>query len=91
MEIKTWDTPSTLWGTLYFGAVFTQTWGLYADIYGKDLQKMENISKILQTKFKLLKELQEHNQVNGSQQSCSASNNNILNVPHVNIDFDDLD
>ena len=63
----------------------------YADIYGKDLQKMENISKILQTKFKLLKELQEHNQVNGSQQSCSASNNNILNVPHVNIDFDDLD
>ena len=63
----------------------------YADIYGKDLQKMENISKILQTKFKLLKELLEHYQVNGSQQSCSASITNILNVPHVNIDIDDLD
>ena len=28
----------------------------YPDLYGKDIQKMENISKILQDKFKLLKE-----------------------------------
>ena len=28
----------------------------YEDLYGKDIQKMENISKILQDKFKLLKE-----------------------------------
>ena len=33
----------------------------YADIHGKHLQKMENISKILQDKFKLLKELHEQN------------------------------
>ena len=28
----------------------------YPDLYGKDIQKMENISKIFQDKFKLLKE-----------------------------------
>ena len=36
----------------------------YADIFGKDLAKMETMSKILQAKFKLLKELYELNQVN---------------------------
>ena len=61
----------------------------YADIHGKDIAKMEKISKILQAKFKLLKELHEQNQVNGSKKSCSASN--ICNyVPHVT-DIDDLD
>ena len=63
----------------------------YSDLYGKDIQKMENISKILQDKFKLLKELHELNQVNGSLPSCSASNINAYNVPHLNVDFDDLD
>ena len=63
----------------------------YPDLYGKDIQKMENISKILQDKFKLLKELHEQNQVNGSLPSCSALNINVCNVPHLNIDFNDLD
>ena len=61
------------------------------DIYGEDIAKMETISKILQLKFKLLNELLEENQVNGSTKSCSASTINILNVPHVNVDVDDLD
>ena len=61
----------------------------YADIHGKDIAKMEKTSKILQAKYKLLKELYEQNQVNGSKKSCSASN--ICNyVPHVT-DIDDLD
>ena len=62
----------------------------YADIFGKDLAKMETMSKILQAKFKLLKELYELNQVNGSSKSCSASNI-FVHVPHVNSDIDDLD
>ena len=61
------------------------------DIYGEDIAKMETISKILQVKFKLLKDLHEENQVNGSSKSCSASTINVLNVTHANIDIDDLD
>ena len=61
------------------------------DIYGEDIEKMETISKILQVKYKLLKDLHEENQVNGSSKSCSASNINNLNVLHVNVDVDDLD
>ena len=41
----------------------------YADIFVKDLAKMETMSKILQAKFKLLKELYELNQVNWSSKS----------------------
>ena len=63
----------------------------YADIYGKDCAKLEAISKILQVKFKHLKDLNDQNQVNGSSKSCSASDINDLNVPHVNVDSDDLD
>ncbi len=69
----------------------------YADLHGKDVEKLEIISKILQARLKLLKELHELDQVNGSVQpptgavqSCSASNINIY-VPNVNISFDDLD
>ena len=62
----------------------------YADIHGKDIAKMERTSKILQAKFKLLKELYELNQVNRSSKSCSASNIGVY-VPHVNTDTDDLD
>ena len=51
---------------------------------------METMSKILQAKFKLLKELYELNQVNGSSKSCSASNI-FVHVPHVDSDIDDLD
>ena len=70
----------------------------YADLHGKDVEKLENVSKILQAKFKLLKELHEPNQVNGSAQpptgagqSCSASDTNVC-VPNVNVSSnDDLD
>ena len=70
----------------------------YSDLFGKDVDKMETVSKILQTKFKLLNELDEPNQVNGSVQpptgagqSCSASDTNIY-VPNVNVGSnDDLD
>ena len=61
------------------------------DLYGEDIAKIETISKILQMKFKLLTELHEENQVNGSSKSCSASTINVLNVSHLNIDVDDLD
>ena len=37
----------------------------YADINGKDIAKMEAMSKILEGKFKLMKELIELNQVKG--------------------------
>ena len=58
---------------------------------GKDVEKMETVSKILQAKFKLLKELHEQHQVNGSLQSCSALNTNVI-VPHVpNVSINDLD
>ena len=70
----------------------------YSDLYGKDIDKMETVSKILQAKFKLLNELDELHQVNGSVQpptgagqSCSASDTNIY-VPNVNVGSnDDLD
>ena len=63
----------------------------YSDLIGKDVHKMETISKILQAKFKLLKELYELYQVNGLPQSCSASNINV-HVPNVpNVSVDDLD
>ena len=63
----------------------------YADLMGKDVEKMETVSKILQAKFKLLKELHEQHQVNGSLQSCSALNTNVI-VPHVpNVSINDLD
>ena len=63
----------------------------YADLLGTDVKKMETVSKILQAKFKLLKELHEQHQVNGSLQSCSALNTNVI-VPHVpNVSIDDLD
>ena len=63
----------------------------YSDLLGKDVHKMETMSKILQAKFKLLKELYEHYQVNGLPQSCSASNINVY-VPNVpNVSIDDLD
>ena len=70
----------------------------YSDLFGKDVDKMETVSKILQTKFKLLNELDEPNQVNGSVQpptgvgqSCSASDTNVY-VPNVNVGSnDDLD
>ena len=64
------------------------------DIFGKDIAKMEITSKILQVKFKLLKELHELNQVNRSSKSCSASNICVyvpVPVPNVNTDTDDLD
>ena len=62
----------------------------YADLHGKDTAKMETISKILEVKFKLMKELNEPNQVNGPLNSCSASNNCVY-VPHVNTFINDLD
>ena len=62
----------------------------YADLHGKDTGKTKTISKILEVKFKLMKELNELNQVNGPLKSCSASNNCVY-VPNVNTFINDLD
>ncbi len=60
-----------------------------------DAIKIGNISRILQQKFKLLKETNDNCHVHSSQKACAASTNNINNyTPNVNVDIDlveDLD
>ena len=68
---------------------------IYEDVLSNDAIKIGNISRILQHKFKLLKETNDNCHVHSSQKACAASTNNIDNyIPNVNVDIDlveDLD
>lgn len=59
------------------------------DIYVNDATKIETISKILQQKFKLLKETDDDNQVHSPIQACAASTSIDIYVPNVNVDIND--
>ena len=60
----------------------------YEDIHGKSVQKIETLSKILQQKFKLLKETAETPKVNSSQ-ACSASASININICKNNVNIND--
>ena len=59
------------------------------DIYVNDATKIETISKILQQKFKLLKETDDDNQVHSPIKACAASTYIDIYVPNVNVDIND--
>ena len=53
------------------------------------VSEIETISKILQQKFKLLKETDDDNQVHSPIKACAASTYIDIYVPNVNVDIND--